>query len=157
MTLVPDSRADRYQRYSRRGMVVLLGLAVLVGAVTLAATLDPDGSIARGLPRAVVMVPIAMALIGGALTTTLRGDRWDPRAPEAQALLGDEWRRQIMARAIRSAFVVVLVAQAPLALWLSGRPSPGNVVAMAIVTMTLGLATLCAHFLISDRASDDVE
>ena len=156
MTLAPDSRADRYLRYSRRGMVVVLALAVLVGALTLAVTLDPQGSIARGLPRLTLVVPIAIALIAGGLHATLRGDRWDPRAPEAQALLGDEWRQQTMARAMRGAFGVVLAAQAPLAVWLAGRPGPGNVVAMAIVTMMLGLAALCTLFLVFDRGSGDV-
>jgi fatty acid desaturase len=101
------------------------------------------------------VTPVAIALIAGGLHATLRGDRWDPRSVEARTLLDDEWRRQAMTRALRGAFGVVLAAQAPLALWLGGRPAPGNAVAMAIVTMTLGLATLCALFLAFDRASDD--
>jgi hypothetical protein len=156
MTLAPASRTDRYQRYSRRGMLVVLALAVLVGALTLAVTLDPDGGVARGLPRFVVVVPVAIALIAGGLYSTLRGDRWDPRSPEAQALLGDEWRQQTMARAMRGAFGVVLAAQAPLAVWLASRPAPNNVIAMAIVTMSLGLAALCTLFLVFDRRGDDV-
>lgn len=156
MTSAPDSRADRYQRYSRRGMLAVLVLAVVVGALTLVVTRDPQGAIARGLPRFALVVPVAIALIAGGLYATLRGDRWDPRAPEARALLGDEWRQQTMARAMRGAFGAVLAVQAPLAVWLGGRPAPGSVTAMAIVTMTVGLATLCALYLVFDRGSGDV-
>jgi hypothetical protein len=149
------SRSENYLRYSHRGMVVVLVLMVVIGSVSLAISLQPDGVVAQWTARFSIMVPIAIALIGGALGATLRGDRWDPKAPGARAIVQDEWRRLNMARAMRGAFVVVIIAQMPLALWLGSLPSPRGVMAMAITTMTLGVATLSGLFLIFERTGDD--
>lgn len=155
MTESSDSRAEKYLRYSHRGMVAVLMLMGVIGSIWLAVSFQPDGVIARWLPRLSATLPIAITLIAGAIAATLRGDRWDPNAPEARAIMQDEWRRLNMARAMRGAFVVVIVAQVPLALWLGTLPSPRGVMALAIATMTLGLATLSALFLIFEREGDD--
>jgi hypothetical protein len=155
MTEASDSRAEKYLRYSHGGMVVVLVLMVVIGCVWVAVALQPDGVIARWLPRLSATVPIAIMLIAGALVATLRGDRWDPNAPEARAIMQDEWRRLNMARAMRGAFVVVIAAQVPLALWLGTLPSSRGVMALAIATMTSGMATLSALFLIFEREGDD--
>lgn len=156
MTEASDSRAERYLRYSHRGMVVVLVLMVAIGCAWLAVAVQPDGVVARWLPRLSATLPIAITLIAGALLATLRGDRWDPNAPEARAIMQDEWRRSNMARAMRGAFVAVIATQVPLAMWLGTLPSPRGVMAMAITTMTLGMATLSALFLIFEREGDDV-
>lgn len=155
MTSPTPSRTDLYQAYSHRSMILILALALLVGGLTLVVFFDPDGVVAHGLPRAAVLVPIAIALSVAGLYATLRGQRWEPSAPDGRAVLEDEWRQQSLTRALRGAFGVVLAAQAPLAVCLAGRPGPESVVAMAIVTMCLGLATLSGLFLVFDRRGSD--
>ena len=155
MTGSIDSRSERYLRFSHRSMVVVLVLMVMTGAVALAVALRPDGVISQSLPRAGVLLPVAIVLIAGALHATLGGDRWTPDAPEARAILQDEWRRMNMARASRAAFVVVLAAQVPLGLWLGMLPAPRGVMAMAITTMTFGLAAFIALFLYFERGAHD--
>lgn len=148
-------RADRYQRYSQRAMVVILLLTVGIGCALLSVTLRPEGAVARWLPQVGVLLPVAVALVLLVLLGPLKGDRWDPRAAEAQLILQDEWRRTSMSRALRAAFVAVLAAQGPLGLWLGGLPAPRGVMAMAIATVTLGMATFVGLFLLYQRAGDD--
>ncbi|HEX3158234.1 MAG TPA: hypothetical protein VHQ45_06930 [Gemmatimonadaceae bacterium] len=155
MTGSIDSRSERYLRFSHRSMVAVLVLMVMIGTVALVVALRPDGVISQWLPRVSVLVPVAIVLIAGALRATLGGDRWTPDAPEARAILQDEWRRMNMARASRAAFVVVLAAQVPLGLWLGMLPSPRGVMAMAVTTMTFGLAAFIALFLYFERSAHD--
>jgi hypothetical protein len=155
MNAAASPRAERYLRYSHRGMVVILVLVIAVGAAFLAVALNPDGAVARLMPRLALSAPIAIALIAGALQWTLRGDRWDPAAPEARAVLDDEWRKVNLARAARWALGVVLSAQVPLALWLGGLPGPRGVLAQAVATMTLGMAALLGLFLFFQRAGHE--
>ena len=155
MTEASNSRAENYLRYSNRGLVVLMVLMLAIGCAGLAIAVHPDGVIARWLPRLSTTLPIVIALIGGALVTTLRGDRWDPNAPEARAIMHDEWRRLNMARATRGAFTIVLAAQVPLALWLGTLPSPRGVMALGIATMTFGMTALIALYLVFERRGDD--
>ncbi len=150
MTSPTPSRTELYQAYSHRSMVLIFTLALLVGGVTVAVVVDPDGALARGLPRTAALVPVAIALSVAALYATLRGQRWDPAAADARAVLEDEWRQQSLTRALRGAFGVVLAAQAPLAACLVGRPGPASLMAMAVATMCLGLATLSGLFLLFD-------
>ena len=89
MTGSIDSRSERYLRFSHRSMVVVLVLMVMTGAVALAVALRPDGVISQSLPRAGVLLPVAIVLIAGALRATLGGDGWTPDAPEARAILLD--------------------------------------------------------------------
>jgi hypothetical protein len=148
-------RAERYLRYSHHGMVVILVLVIAVGAAFVTVALYPDGMVARWMPRLALSVPIGIALIAGFLQWTLRGDRWNPTAPEARAVLNDEWRQVSLARAARWALVVVLAAQVPLALWLRALPAPRGVLAQAVATMTLGMAALVGLFLFFQRAGHE--
>jgi len=154
-----DSRSERYLRYSRRGMAAVLAISVLSGGSLLTVVLKPEGVFASLMPRISALIPIAIALVAGMLVATLRGDRWDPKAPEARAILDDEWRRASMDRAIRVAFVVILVAQVPLAFWLAfwlaSVRSPRGILALSTTTMTLGLAVLAGCFLYFDRDAND--
>jgi hypothetical protein len=145
-------RAERYLRYSHHGMVVILVLVIAVGTAFLAVALNPDGLIARWMPRLALSVPIGVALIAAALQWTLRGDRWDPSSPEARAVLDDEWRQVSLARSARWALGAVLAAQVPLALWLGALPAPRGVLAQAVATMTLGMAALVGLFLLFQRS-----
>jgi hypothetical protein len=86
-------------------MVVILMLVIVVGTAFLATALNPDGMVARWTPRLAMSAPIGIALIAGALQWVLRGDRWNPSAPEARAVLDDEWRQLNLSRAARWALV----------------------------------------------------
>jgi hypothetical protein len=98
-------------------------------------------------------MPVMLAAAGvmGGLRATLGGARFDPRSPEVQTILRDEWRQSNMDRARRIAFLTVLGAQLPLGLLLTSLPSLQALMAMAAATTTLGLATLIAVFLLFDR------
>jgi hypothetical protein len=145
------SRSERYLRFSRRGMVVILVSSMITGGSLLVLALDPDGALGSLMPRISALIPMAIAIVAGMLVATLGGHKWDPEAPEARAILEDEWRRANMNRAIRVAFVVVLAAQVPLGFWLASVPSPRGILALATTTMTLGLAVLAGLFLYFDR------
>ncbi|HEV7238192.1 MAG TPA: hypothetical protein VGQ36_03050 [Thermoanaerobaculia bacterium] len=141
------------QRFSRRNLFVLLVIVLLLGATGIAITLSPQGAIARSSERFAWFIPVAFAIIAG-VQTSLARRRWDPKSEEVKLILDDEWRRTNMARASRAALVTVLVAQTPLA-WTFGfltqLPPVRLAFAMALSTITLGLTTLIALFLIFDR------
>lgn len=155
MTTEVDSRSEMYLRFSRRGMMVVLATSIIAGGSLLAIAVEPDGAIASLMPRISALIPIAITLVAGMLVATLRGNRWNPKAPEARAILEDEWRQSNLNRAIRAAFALVLAAQVPLGLWLSSVPSPRGILALATTTMTLGLAVLSGFFLYLDRETND--
>jgi hypothetical protein len=150
-----QDRSELYLRFSRRGMAVLLILIVLLGVTALAMALRPDGAFAQALEKAPWFFPIA-AIIGVAmLQTSLRKNRWDPNAPEVKAILNDEWRRTNLDRAMKVAFIVILVTQLPLG-WLFGVMLAQlsvlrAVLGMAVSTITLAMTTFVATFLILDR------
>jgi hypothetical protein len=149
-----ESRSERYLRFSQRSMVLVLCLVLTLGALGLAMALRPEvGS--RWMVRAGWMLPIAIPLAFGVLQRTLRGDRWRPDAPEARAILQDEWRRTNLDRALRVAFVVVLAAQVPLGLAVAHLPTVRAVMAMAVATSVLGMATFLALFLFFGREAGD--
>lgn len=155
MNSASSSRAERYLRFSHRGMVVLLALALLTGTGLLATALAPDGAIARGLPWLSGAIPVAMILVVAALVSTLRGDRWDPAAPEAQAILADEWRQRCLTKAARVALGVVIGGQAPLAFLLRDVVGPRGVWAMAGLTASFGAAAFIALFLFFQHQEGD--
>jgi hypothetical protein len=146
-----ESRSERYLRFSQRSLAILLGLVLTMGALGLAITLRPEiGS--RWMVQAGWMLPTAMVLALGALQQTmLRGERWRADAPEVRAIREDEWRQANMNRALRAALGVVLVAQVPLGLSLGQLPAMRAVMAMAVATSVLGMATLLALFLFFGR------
>jgi len=136
-------------------MVALLILTVVVGGVCLTMALRPAED-PRWMTSSVAMLPILIVAGLVALQkATLRGDRWDPRSPEIQAVLQDEWRRINMDRAIRVAFFVVLIAQIPIGLLVVRLPSLRAVMTMATATLTLGMATLLTLFLFFSRQEQD--
>ena len=150
-----DSRPERYLRFSHRSMVALFIITLVVGGLCLTMALRP-GDTPRWMTSLVALLPTAIAI--GVVTlqrATLRGDRWDPRSPEVQAVLQDEWRRTSMDRAIRVAFFAVLIAQIPIGLLVAPLPSLRAVMAMATTTLTLGMATFLALFLFFSRQGRD--
>jgi len=136
-------------------MVALFIITLVVGGLCLTMALRP-GDTPRWMTSLVALLPTAIAI--GVVTlqrTTLRGDRWDPKSPEVQAVLQDEWRRVSMDRAIRVAFFVILIAQIPIGLLVAPLPSLRAVMAMATTTLTLGMATFLGLFLFFSRQGQD--
>ncbi|HEU4699110.1 MAG TPA: hypothetical protein VFS40_08020 [Gemmatimonadales bacterium] len=154
MSAARESRSERYLRFSQGSLAIALCLVLGLGALGLALVLRPETG-ARWMGQAGWMLPCAVVIAVGALRrATLRGDRWHPASAEAQAVLQDEWRRASLDRALRWAFVVVLLAQVPLALGLARLPALRAVLAMAVATSVLGLATLLALFLCFARDAE---
>jgi len=136
-------------------MVALFIITLVVGGLCLTMALRP-GDTPRWMTSLVALLPTAIAI--GVVTlqrTTLRGDRWDPKSPEVQGVLQDEWRRVSMDRAIRVAFFVILIAQIPIGLLVAPLPSLRAVMAMATTTLTLGMATFLGLFLFFSRQGQD--
>ena len=141
------------ERFSRRNLLLLLAIILILGGTALAITLSPEGAVARSSARAAWAIPIVIAIIGG-LQTSLARRRWDPKSAEVNLILNDEWRRTNMARASRATLITVLAAQVPFAwvfAFLAQLPSVRTAFAMAITTITLGLTAFIAVFLILDR------
>jgi hypothetical protein len=150
-----EDRSELYLRFSRRSMAFLLIVIVALGAAALVMALQPDGAFSRTLEKTSWFFPIATIIGVGALQTTLRRNRWNPNSPEAKAILNDEWRRTNLDRAMKVAFIVLLVTQLPLG-WLFGVMLAQlsvlrAVLGMAVSTVTLGMSIFVATFLVLDR------
>ncbi len=149
-----DNASEHLVRFSRLGMRTMLVIVLAFGAATLAMTFWPEGAASRFMAQGSIYIPIAIVILVAALRGTLRGRRWDPRSPEARAILNDELRQTSLNRASRAALIVALVAQLPLALLfgtLTHLPAMRTGLAMAEATITLGWATFIALFLFFDR------
>jgi uncharacterized membrane protein len=151
MSQPTDEHTELFLQFSQRKLTTLLLIVLAVGAVGLALMLTPTGSVWRAVSR-VSLVPVAVAIVL-IVQMTLRGRRWSPDSPEVRMAMQDEWRRTNMNRASRLALVVVLLAQWPLALVLGFTqiPAPRGAMAMAMASITIGLATQIALFLFFDR------
>jgi hypothetical protein len=158
MTVSTD-RSELFLRCSRRNMIVVLVLVLLSGTVGLAITLAPGSGLSHWVERASRFIPIAF-IIGIA---SMRGHRWNPNSPEVKAVMNDEWRLTNLDRALRTSFIVVLLAQMPLGIlfgaipgllpWkvLAQLPAERAVIAMGVSTISLGMITLISLFLFFDR------
>jgi hypothetical protein len=149
-----ESTPEVLVRFSRRSMKTLLGIVLVLGLTALDMTLRPGGTASRFMARASYLVPLAIVIVGFALRATLRGRRFDPRSPEAKAVLNDELRQMSLNRAARAALIVLVAAQLPLGLALGGfgsLPPIRTALAMAEASITLGMATFIALFLVGDR------
>ena len=154
MTALADNSSELLVRFSRRSMAALLVIVPGFGVMALAMTLWPEGPASRLMAQAAWVYPIAIVFLGAALRATLRGKSWDPRSPEAKAILNDELRQDSMNRSARAALIAVLVAQLPLALLFGTLPQASAIrtaLAMAEASITLGMAIFIALFLFLDR------
>ena len=96
------------------------------------------------------LLPLAIAALFLVFNAPLRRS-FRPTDPDVKAMLNDEFRQANLARAQRVAFVVVLVAQIPLATFVSGLNTVGAVTVMSVATITVAMAALIASFLYFDR------
>jgi hypothetical protein len=157
MTTEPQlqDRSEVFVRFHRRNLIAVLVITLVLGAVGLALALSPPGAAGdlRNLP--LWMLPI-LIFIFSRLLMMVGGRRIDPRSPEVQAAIQDEWRRTNMFRAARVALIVVLIGQCPLGLAFAfltqARLDPAHVAGgMAASTIVLGIVTTIILFLYFDR------
>lgn len=149
-----ESRSEPFVRFSQGGLLLALCLVLAMGIVGLAVVARPELGFGW-MATFSWMLPMAIAIGLALQRSTLRGNRWKPDAPQVQAVLRDEWRRQAMDRAFRLAFVTMPIVQLPLALVLGSLPGKRAVMGMAVATSVLGLATFLALTLIFGRAAAD--
>jgi hypothetical protein len=151
MTHLTETRSDLYVRLSRRSLYALLLVILLLGAAGIAMALRPAGTVSRMMERTSWFIPILLIIVTGALQTSARKHGFTPQSPEVKAVLEDELRLASMDRARKFAFIAVLMAQVPLALLFAQWPSLHALLAMAVATITLGMTSLIALFLVFDR------
>jgi len=154
MTALADNSSELLVRFSRRSMAAMLVIVPGLGAMALAMTLWPEGAASRFMAQAAWVYPIAIVFLGAALRATLRGKSWDPRSPDAKAILNDELRQHSLNRSSRAALIAVLVAQIPLALLFGTLPQASAIrtaLAMAEASIILGTAIFIALVLFLDR------
>jgi putative flippase GtrA len=152
MSETAEHPSELFLRFSRRSMIALFAIVLLLGAAALALMLSPSHEAFRVVSLA------AVAAIGVVLMIVVRmafqRRRWAEDAPEVKAVVYDDWRRTNMNRASRAALIVALTAQYPLALifgFAMRLPAPVGAMAMMAATITIGLATLTGLFLFFDR------
>jgi FtsH-binding integral membrane protein len=146
----PEPTIEALARVSRRGLYVVLFMIVALGGTAIAMAVEPESMFARWPGVMPWLIP--MFTIFAVVTFRVRGGRgWNPASPEVKAVLEDEFRQANLARAQRATLIVVLAAQIPLALLFASLPESRSVMALAVSTITLGMATLITLFLIFDR------
>jgi drug/metabolite transporter (DMT)-like permease len=154
MTPQSEPRADRAElvlRTSRRALVVVLAAVLLVAATLIAHALRPGSLLADWSSKVPWLFPVAMVAVFVILNAPLLRRQLRPDSPEMRAMLEDEFRHANLARAQRLALIVVLVAQVPLAILVSGLATEPAVTVMAVASVTLAMTTLIASFLFFDR------
>jgi len=144
-------RTEFFLRYLRRlAFICLAGLlpALSYGVLTV---WDRDGHLERLRFGLLLLSPILLTL-GLAWVMFSRKDiSITNDDPDLQAIAKDEYRRLNAMRAVRVAFLTVMVVQFPLA-WLVGlRPSVDGLSHMGSLTWFIGAVTFLAAFLFFDR------
>ena len=149
----PENSSELFLRFTRRSMFATLLIVLVMGTLSVMLAVSPHGPAARFLSQAPWFLPVAIILMIAVTHGSLRAGRWNAQSPEVKAVMGDEWRRTNMDRAMRITFVVILLAQVPLGLSFSfaGLPPLRALMAMAASTITIALALLATLFLIFDR------
>lgn len=146
----PTDRTELLLRISRRSLLVVLAMIVLIAATLIAHVLRPGSLLADWASRMPWLLPLAIAALFLVFNAPLRRS-FRPTDPDVKAMLNDEFRQANLARAQRVAFVVVLVAQIPLATFVSGLNTVGAVTVMSVATITVAMAALIISFLYFDR------
>ncbi len=145
-----SDRTELLLRISRRSLVVVLVLVLLIAATLTAHVLRPGSLLADWASRMPWLLPVAIAAVFFIFNARFRRPfRANDR--DVKAMLNDEFRQANLARAQRVALVVVLVAQIPLAMFLSGLNTVAAVTVMSVATITVAIATLITSFLYFDR------
>lgn len=153
MTESAIQRAEVFLRFSRRSLVSMLVVVLVLGATAMSLMLSSPGAVGRAANLVWWLLPVAVAaMITIAIAVARR--RWNPHSPEVQMVMDEELRRTNLYRASRLALIVTLAIQWPLAIAFSAiRWLPGDRTAMVMAasTITFGLVTLITSFLVFDR------
>jgi hypothetical protein len=153
MTEPATHPTDAFFRFSRGSLIAMLVVVLVLGATALSLMLAPVGAIGRASNLGWWLIPVVVAGVI-AVQTSVRSRRWNPHAPEVQAVMQDELRQANLLRASRLTLIAVLAGQWPLAMglstisWLNGERMA---MVMSASTITLGLALLITLFLVFDR------
>ena len=145
--------AEVFLRFSRRSLVSMLVVVIVLGGTALSLMLSPKGAIGRASNLVWWLIPVAVAAII-TIAIAIGRRRWSPDAPEVQMVMDEELRRTNMHRASRLALIATLAIQWPMAMAFSAiRWLPGDRMAMVMAasTITFGLVTLITSFLVFDR------
>lgn len=139
---------DRYLRFARRSMFLLLIVVLTLGSLCIAFAFRPDDPMLVSASR---LIPIFIAILYTGLAVFARRSGLRTGSSESAAALRDEWRQTVLARATRVAFLVLLVVQLPLAFCFTSLPVLRALLAMAVSTITIALVTFAGTYLVLDR------
>ncbi len=144
-------RTEFFLRYTRRlASICLAGLLPVLFYGVLTAW-DRGGQHERLQFGLLLLSPIILTLGLAWVLYSRRGVAITNDDPALQAVAKDEFRRLNAMRAVRVAFLTVMVVQLPLA-WLLGlRPSPDSLAHMGTFTWFIGAISFLSAFLIFDR------
>ena len=143
------NQTDLILRLARRNLYILLIGVLLICGTLLGNVFRPDAAFSRWPSTMPWLLPVAISIIFAA--TSMGRGRLNPKSPELQVVLGDEWREVNLTRAMRIAFFVVLIAQVPQAFLFLQLPVLRAVMGMAVATITVAMTTFITLFLIFDR------
>ncbi len=143
-------RTESLLRIHRRSLVVLLAIILVVAATLIAHVVRPGSLLADWASRFPWLLPVAIVAVLVMFVVPARRSL-GPEDAEVETVMKDEFRQANVARAQRIALVVVLIAQAPLAVVASGLAAVAAVSVMSIATITIALATYIVAFLVADR------
>jgi Na+/H+ antiporter NhaC len=143
-------RTELFLRISRRSLVALLVLILLIAATLIAHVVRPGSLLADWASRMPWLLPVAIVAVFVMFIAPLRRS-FPANDPDVETVVNDEFRQANLARAQRVALVVVLVAQIPLAIFLSGLSAVAAVTVMGVATITIASATFIIAFLFADR------
>ena len=144
-------RTEFFILYLRRVLTICLaGIlpALLYGALTV---WDVEGRHERLQFGLLILSPVILTLGLIWIMLSRKGITITNQDPDFQTVAKDEFRRFNFFRAIRVAFLMVMVIQIPLAWLLSLRPSPDSLYHMATFTFFIGFITVISAFLFFDR------
>ena len=140
---------DDCARQGRAVLITVLAALLVVAALALAAAVGALGPWNDRLRRAAPMAPLAIIVF----CAWARRRQHNASTGAWQALFQDEFRQQSLARAVRAAFIFLLLAQIPLAWLLESQAAPPHTLAMACLNMLAGAIAFLGAFLYFERPS----
>ena len=154
MSNANEPRSETYLRLTARSTILALVLSLALAALFVVMIAAPASALARWFKNAPWFFPLFTILLAAGHQTWFRRNRWDPKAPEARALMNDELRQISADHAARVALMVVVLAQPLLAALLAMLSIRGGIYVMAAVTMELGVATFLSVFYVNFYARE---
>ncbi len=136
-------------KYCRRSIQLALVLMLILSSVAIIQLVGLSvGSVTKSL---MTLLPIYIVISIIWLTSLRKKIGVSSSAAILRIVMEDELRAQSLNRAFRSAFLVVLIAQLPIALLFSVNTLASAAIIQSIVTAVLSVASFLTFFLIYDR------